>query len=523
MVRAPSSSPNLPRPPLIRRWLPLAGLAVGIVGAMCSIVLLIQIIDTDPRFALLALCLGMLACSCTLVIFTMRLSSTINRLQVYHDQQREEAAAWYQRVLAQTEDRVNQSVNAAAASSEALRRLITHLVDARLPAAAARTPVPAAPYEPAIGDDLVKLLDGIVDTVSALVTQQQDHREALHRVLIALARRVQPSAHRIQNDATKLAEAYLDDDLVQATAMRIDHAAAQQARAAQCLAVLCGDWPGQHWRKPYSLVEIVRAASGRILDYQRIKVIGDPTLAATAAVVEHLIHLVAELLANATACSPPRIMVEAEVRQVQRGAVIIIDDAGIGMDEHRLSHYNAIASGERLPALEDLADALQTGLHVVGILASRHGFRVTLTHSPLGGVRAVVLVPDGLVEILDPEIDPDAQHPAMTAPPSMAVTPPTRPATAAEPALRPDPATLQAAAAAAPPLPQRRASRRNPQPPDRRTAQTARPAAPPLPASRPEPDRGDFLAEYLQGAQPTPADTGQPAGPSSDPVEGNPS
>ena len=129
--------------------------------------------------------------------------------------------------------------------------------------------------------------------------------------------------------------------------MRVDHAAAQQARNAQSLAALCGEWPGQQWHQALPIADVVRGAAGRITAYQRVEVSGDPGVAVSARVVEPLIHLVAELLANATQSSPPTTQVLVSLRHVQRGAVIEIDDGGVGLDDSRLEQVREIASGRR--------------------------------------------------------------------------------------------------------------------------------------------------------------------------------
>src|SRR5205085_884284 len=82
------------------------------------------------------------------------------------------------------------------------------------------------------------------------------------------------------------------------SSMRVDHAAAQQARHAQSVAVLCGEWPGQQWPQPLALLDVVRAASSRIVAYRRVTVSGEPDVAATASVVEPLIHMIAEMVEN---------------------------------------------------------------------------------------------------------------------------------------------------------------------------------------------------------------------------------
>ncbi|MFB6977977.1 ATP-binding protein [Streptomyces scopuliridis] len=284
--------------------------------------------------------------------------------------------------------------------AELVREEVEHLVKERLPAALARTEIPGPLHSPE------RLGEGVTDWFGRLlaeVAEAVDHREESQRLaLVELASRVQTSAHRIQAAVTGLADRYPGDADLLETTMQVDHAATQQARHAQSLKVLCGEWPGQQWQKPLAMVDVVRAASGRIVAYKRVEVTGDPDVGVTPSVVEPLIHLLAELLANATEYSPPRTGVPVTVRTVQRGAVIEVDDGGLGMDEYRLAEAREIVSGSRLLGVGEVGEIPQTGFPVVGRFADRHGFQVDLGPSPYGGVRAVVLVPTGVLETLAP-------------------------------------------------------------------------------------------------------------------------
>jgi hypothetical protein len=241
------------------------------------------------------------------------------------------------------------------------------------------------------------------EQVTELRKQSDDHSESSRRAVLTLARLLQASALRIQAQAAKMAEDHPADPGVLEASMRVEHASAQMARNAQSLVVLCGEWPGQQWPDPLALPDVVRAAAGRIMSYQRVNVSGDHGVAADAGVVEPLIHLTAELLANATQSSPPATQVEVTVQAVQHGAVIEIDDRGIGMEEAQFKQARDILSGTQLIGMGDLGEFPQTGLAVIGHYINRHGFGVELRKSPYGGVRAIVLVPDSLVvNNLDP-------------------------------------------------------------------------------------------------------------------------
>ncbi|WP_051723459.1 ATP-binding protein [Streptomyces albus] len=288
---------------------------------------------------------------------------------------------------------------------------VRHLADIRLPAALAGEPVPAAhPAESHPGT--AREYERVLAAATAAVRTVREREESLRLVVVALARRVQASSHRIQEEMAALEARHSAHPDVLEASMRGDHAAAQQARIAQSLAVLCGEWPGQQWQKPHALVDVVRAGASRIVSYQRVRVCGDQDIAAVAGIVEPLVHVVAELLANATQCAPPTTHVEVTVRTVTRGAVIEIDDAGLGMDEYALEQAREVAAGRRLLGFADLGEIPQTGLAVVGRYAERHRLKVDLLPSPYGGVRAVVLVPGTLLLTLEPTALPASRRPS---------------------------------------------------------------------------------------------------------------
>jgi len=283
---------------------------------------------------------------------------------------------------------------------EVRRVALERLVVEQLPALSR----PAGPPLPDVSADEASadLLERAGKELAAVREDQRARQDAVSAAVVSLGRKVQASAHRIQEEAARMVQRHPADPDVLQTSMRVDHAAAQQARNAQSLAALCGEWPGQQWHQALPVSDVVRAAAGRITAYQRVEVSGEPGVAVTVQVVEPLIHLVAELLANATQSSPPTTQVLVSLRQVQRGAVIEIDDGGVGVDDVGLDRIREIAAGRREVGLADLGEIPQTGLPVVGTYARRHGFRVDVTQSVYGGLRAIVLVPAELTEPMAP-------------------------------------------------------------------------------------------------------------------------
>ncbi|WP_278235000.1 ATP-binding protein [Isoptericola sp. AK164] len=284
--------------------------------------------------------------------------------------------------------------------------------------------------------------------------ERADERAAVETAVVALSRKVQASAHRVQEEATRMAQRHAADHDVLETSMRIDHAAAQHARQAQSLVALCGRRPGQTWDAPLALPDVVRAAAGRITAYGRVEVSGDPGLAVTGRAVEPLVHVVAELLANATQCSPPNTQVLVVIRQVQRGAVVEIDDCGVGMDPRELARVRRIAAGEDPVTISDLGEVPQTGLAVVGTYARFLGLHVELTDSVYGGLRAVVRIPGEITETAAGVPDTLAAGVEEASPvPAPTGAEPRDPLTAPVPAPAVDPAS------GPPALPQRRSRR----------------------------------------------------------------
>ncbi|WP_165495526.1 sensor histidine kinase [Actinomadura roseirufa] len=230
--------------------------------------------------------------------------------------------------------------------------------------------------------------------VSAIAEREAQRQEATRLLLIALARRLQASAQHIQREAEKLTERLpAGDGTARPIGEDIQRAATQQARHAQSVMVLAGARPTRPGRDDQSLIQVVHSAAARISHHTRVQVIGDDTITVIAPVAEALTHLVAELLDNAVQCSPPTAPVRARVMAVHRGAVLEIDDAGVGLPRTDLARWRRIASGEDTPDLLELGHPPRLGLAVVGHYARRHQLKVSLRESPYGGLTALVFIP----------------------------------------------------------------------------------------------------------------------------------
>jgi hypothetical protein len=165
-------------------------------------------------------------------------------------------------------------------------------------------------------------------------------------------------------------------------------------RHAEGLVILAGAPPGRGWSSPVRMVDVMRGAIAEVEDYARVSVATRSQAALAGSAVADVIHLLAELIENATTLSPPYTSVRVSGDTVANGFAIEVEDRGLGMNPARLAELN-----DRLanPPEFNPSDSEQLGLFVVSQLAKRHGVRVTLKASPYGGTAAIVLIPGHLV------------------------------------------------------------------------------------------------------------------------------
>jgi len=231
--------------------------------------------------------------------------------------------------------------------------------------------------------------------VSAAVDEART-REGVKAVFLNIAHRSQIVVHR-QLEILDEAESKQEDPAMLETLFRLDHLATRERRNAENLIVLGGGMPGRQWRNPIPLVDLVRAAVGETLDYARVQVQRIPDVKVLGSAVADLGHLIAELVDNAIAYSPPQSKVELSGNLVGRGVVVEISDQGMGMSEDELTKVNEMLRTPPDFGVARLSADSRLGLFVVAQLALRHGVSVRLSESNYGGVRAVVLIPSVLL------------------------------------------------------------------------------------------------------------------------------
>ncbi|MEV6761734.1 nitrate- and nitrite sensing domain-containing protein [Streptomyces sp. NPDC051105] len=229
--------------------------------------------------------------------------------------------------------------------------------------------------------------------------QQATLRRGLFAVLLNIARRNQALVHR-QLKLVDTLERRTDDPAVLGELFRIDHLTTRMRRHAESLIILSGATPGRRWRRPVPIADVVSSAVGEIEDYTRVVVPPMPEVGVAADAVADVVHLVAELLENATVFSPPHTQVTLRTGRVGRGFTLEMDDRGLGLDAEQLAEAHRTLTD---PEAFDPTRHDRLGLYVVGRLATRHGIEVTLRDSPYGGTTAVVLLPTAVLAEVEPE------------------------------------------------------------------------------------------------------------------------
>ncbi|MGC5017924.1 nitrate- and nitrite sensing domain-containing protein [Micromonospora sp. DT47] len=309
---------------------------------------------------------------------------------------------------------------------ERLRDAALRLADERLPGVVERLGrgerVDVAREVPPLdfGDDEIgqvgRAFNAVQETAVRTAVEQAELRRNVRGVFLSLARRTQALVHRQLTllDAMERREQDAEEleDL-----FRVDHLATRMRRNAENLIVLSGATPGRAWRRSVPMVDVVRGAVAEVEDYTRVDVLPLGPISLAGRAVGDVIHLVAELIENGLAFSPPHTTVEVRGQLVANGFVLEIEDRGLGMTAEDL----AVANDRIVDRSElNLANASRLGLYVVSRLTERHGVQVRLKESPYGGTTAVVLIPLGLVESGDPS--PSGGFPASADAPSTATT-----------------------------------------------------------------------------------------------------
>jgi signal transduction histidine kinase len=290
------------------------------------------------------------------------------------------------------------------------------LVDERLPAVMDRLrkreqvdlAVEFAPQE--YGSDEIGQVAGVLNrslrAAAEAAVDEAKARAAGTAMLMGVARRPQRPLQRGLKVIEDL-QRQIGDEKVLSHLFDIHHQLNQTRRFLENLVILAGGQIGRRFNKPMPLRRVLLASFAEAHNYQRISLRSATDVDLVGYAVAEVIHLLAELLDNALAFSPPRTTVWVTAIKVNHGVAVEIEDAGVGMTADAVERANSLLSAAPTPDVTELKDGAQVGLYVVAELAKREGVQVSLRRSAYGGLLAVVLLPERLLVSGDPVAEVD--------------------------------------------------------------------------------------------------------------------
>ncbi|MEU6878417.1 ATP-binding protein [Streptomyces sp. NPDC046712] len=301
-------------------------------------------------------------------------------------------------------DRCNTLRRSSARSQSELRAVVEQLRRGEGPPARPATPPPATSGDEfdLLAQELTRSHEAAVAAVvQASRLSSSVGNEQKVEVFVNLARRLQSLVHREIQLLDELENEVEDPELLKGL-FHVDHLATRIRRHAENLAVLGGAISRRQWSNPVTMTEVLRSSIAEVEQYPRVKLVPpiDGTLRGHA--VADVIHLLAELVENATLFSAPHTTVLLRAQYVTAGLAIEVEDRGLGMPVTEQNKMNALLADPDQVNVAHLLQDGRIGLFVVSALARRHGIAVRLQSNIYGGVQAVLVLPQGLLGA-DPE------------------------------------------------------------------------------------------------------------------------
>jgi signal transduction histidine kinase len=220
-------------------------------------------------------------------------------------------------------------------------------------------------------------------------------RRSFNAMFVSLSRRSQSLIERLVRMIDSL-EQNEQDSARLSNLFAMDHLVTRMRRNSENLLLLAGHEGARKWSEPVPLTDVVRAAISEIEQYNRVALRIQPGVMVPGHAVSDVVHLLAELIENATVFSASDTQVLVTVQELASGGVLIqISDGGVGVSEARLAEMNRRLDDP--PAIDESVSR-HMGLFAVARLAERHGVRVRLRAGTPRGLTALVWLPDSIAE-----------------------------------------------------------------------------------------------------------------------------
>jgi signal transduction histidine kinase len=241
--------------------------------------------------------------------------------------------------------------------------------------------------------EVARAFDQVHQEAVRLAGNEAALRGNVSAMFIGLSRRSVPLIDRLGQmiDSLELTE---DDPDHLSDLFSMDHLVTRMRRNSENLLVLAGEEPARKWSNPVPLADVVRAAASEIEQYDRVQLNIQPGIVVSGHAAADVVHLLAEIIENATMFSPPGTPVSISGQEVPTGGVLLdVKDNGVGISPSRLSEINWRLEN---PPLIDVSVSEHMGLFAVSRLAARNGIRVRLRPADPRGLSAMTWLPGDL-------------------------------------------------------------------------------------------------------------------------------
>ena len=220
-------------------------------------------------------------------------------------------------------------------------------------------------------------------------------RNSFNAMFVNLSRRSQSLIERLVRMIDSLEQNEGDPERL-SNLFAMDHLVTRMRRNSENLLLLAGHESARKWSDPVSLADVARASVSEIEQYSRVTLKIQPGMAVTGQAVSDVVHLLAEVIENATIFSAKDTPVHLAAQELTSGGVLIeVSDNGVGIPEARLAEMNWRLDN---PPVMDVSVSRHMGLFAVARLAERHGVRVRLRPRSPHGLTALVWLPDSVIE-----------------------------------------------------------------------------------------------------------------------------
>jgi signal transduction histidine kinase len=242
--------------------------------------------------------------------------------------------------------------------------------------------------------EVARAFDQVHREAVRLAANEAALRGNVNAMFVNLSRRSQSLVERQIRLIDDLEQGEQDPERL-ANLFQMDHLATRMRRNSENLLVLAGHEMSRQRAEPVALVDVLRAAVSEIEQYERVVPNIQPGISVRGQSVNDVVHLLSELAENATTFSPADTPVNVSGHLLNSGGALLdISDRGVGMDADEMAHANWRLDN---PPVVDVAVSRRMGLFVVARLASRHGIRVRLRPASMGGLTALVWLPDEVI------------------------------------------------------------------------------------------------------------------------------